>query len=233
VPIRYNISMTDELRDILVADAALILAFSFTIAGGIGALAGNAAGFVHTLLYFLPIAALGVTLSFILHELMHKFTAQHYGAIAGFRASRNGLIVTLATGFLGFLLGIPGATMIYASRFTAKEDGLVSLAGPLTNFAVFAVFLSALLVFAPRQGSYAYEAITYTLFISIFLAFFNMLPIYPLDGSKVLRWSKPVYFATMGVIFVLMVVFADVSLSTVIYMMLIALFFSVFYRSVI
>ena len=230
--IRYNLSVTEELKDIVVADAVLILAFSFTIAGGIGALAANAGSFVHTLLYFLPIAALGVTLSFILHEMMHKFTAQHYGAIAGFKASRNGLIITLATGFCGFLLGIPGATMIYTSRFTTKEDGIVSLAGPLTNFAVFAVFLAALLLMAPRQGSYAAAAISYTLFISIFLAFFNMLPIPPLDGSKVLRWNKPVYLATMGVIFLLMVFFAGVPLSTVLYMLVIALFFSFFYRTV-
>ena len=195
-------------------------------------MAANAGSFIRTLAYFLPIAAVGVTLSFILHELMHKFTAQHYGAIAGFRTSRNGLIITLITGFFGFLLGIPGATMIYTSRFTIKEDGIVSLAGPLTNFTVFAVFLAALYLIAPPQGSYASAIITYTLFISIFLAFFNMLPIPPLDGSKVLRWSRPVYFATMGVIFLLMIFFAGVPLSTVLYMIVIALFFSFFYRTV-
>ena len=210
----------------------LILAFTFTLAGGIGSMAANAGSFIRTLAYFLPIAAVGVTLSFILHELMHKFTAQHYGAIAGFRTSRNGLIITLITGFFGFLLGIPGATMIYTSRFTIKEDGIVSLAGPLTNFTVFAVFLAALYLIAPPQGSYASAIITYTLFISIFLAFFNMLPIPPLDGSKVLRWSRPVYFATMGVIFLLMIFFAGVPLSTVLYMIVIALFFSFFYRTV-
>ncbi len=232
MPIRYNLSVTEELKDIAVADAVLILAFSLTIAGGIGALAANPGSFLQNLIYFIPIAALGVTLSFILHELMHKFTAQHYGAIAGFKASRNGLMITLATGFCGFLLGIPGATMIYTSRFTIKEDGIVSLAGPLTNFAVFAVFLAALLILAPPQGSYVYNAIQFTFFISIFLAFFNMLPIPPLDGSKVLRWNKPVYFATMGVILLLMIYFAGVPLSTIIYMIAIALFFSFFYRTV-
>ncbi len=232
MPLRYNLSVTEEIKDIVIADVVLILAFTFTLAGGIGSMAANAGSFIRTLAYFLPIAAVGVTLSFILHELMHKFTAQHYGAIAGFRTSRNGLIITLITGFFGFLLGIPGATMIYTSRFTIKEDGIVSLAGPLTNFTVFAVFLAALYLIAPPQGSYASAIITYTLFISIFLAFFNMLPIPPLDGSKVLRWSRPVYFATMGVIFLLMIFFAGVPLSTVLYMIVIALFFSFFYRTV-
>ncbi len=230
--VRYNISASEELKDIVLADAVLILAFALTIAGGLGSLTSDPHTFVQTLVYFLPIAALGVTLSFILHELMHKFVAQHYGAVAGFKASRNGLIITLVTGFFGFLLGIPGATMIYTSRFTTKEDGIVSLAGPLTNFVVFAVFLALLFLIAPQQNSYVYNAITYTLFISIFLAFFNMLPIPPLDGSKVIRWSKPVYFATMGIILVLMIVFQVASLSTILYMLAIALFFSFFYRAV-
>ena len=231
--IRYNISVTEELKDIVMADVVLILAFSFTEAGGVGSLAANSKTFMQTLVRFMPIAALAVTLSFVLHEMMHKFVAQHYGAIAGFRTSRNGLMITLITGFFGFLLGIPGATMIYTSSFTKREDGIVSLAGPLTNLAVFAVFLAALLLIAPSQSSYAYIAISYTFFISIFLAFFNMLPIPPLDGSKVLRWNKPVYFATMGVIFVLMVYFTGIPKLTILYMLMMALFFSFFYRTVI
>ncbi len=230
VPIRYNISIGDELKDMVVADLVLIFAFSFTVAGGIGALASDAPGFVSAVAYFAPIAALGVTLSFILHELMHKFVAQHYGAIAGFRTSRNGLMITLITGAFGFLLGIPGATMIYTSGFTKREDGIVSIAGPLTNFVVFAVFLAALLLARPAPSSYLNAALSYTLFISIFLAFFNMLPIPPLDGSKVLRWSKPVYFATIGAIFALMVKYAGIPLSTVAYMLFVALIFSLFYR---
>ena len=33
--------------------------------------------------------------------------------------------------------------MIYTSSFTSKEEGIVSIAGPLTNFAVFTGYISS------------------------------------------------------------------------------------------
>jgi Zn-dependent protease len=227
---RANLSGTKEVRDIIVADAVLILAFSLTLSGGV--FSASKGSFVGTFISYLPIVALGVSLSFILHELMHKFVAQHYGAIAGFRASVNGLVVTLLTGMFGFLLGIPGATMIYASSFTKRQNGIVSLAGPLTNFAVFAVFLGLYVALSPAPGTYAAHAIGFVLFISILLAFFNMLPIYPLDGSKVLAWDKRVYALTMGIIFLLLVGFRFIPIFDIVFLVMIALFFSLFYRNV-
>jgi len=76
-----------------------------------------------------------------------------------------------------------------------------------------------------------------TLFISILLAFFNMLPINPLDGSKVLAWNKEVYMVAMGVIFVLTglsyyLLFGNIyaMLEEVVFMIFIAFIFSMFYR---
>ena len=242
--LRDNFSGFEEIKNIVIADAVLILAFSLSLSGGISGLSAN--GGIGYFLQLIPMVALGVTLSFVLHELMHKFVAQHYGAIAGFRTSMNGLIITLVTGAFGFLLGIPGATMIYASNFTKKENGLVSLAGPLTNFAVFVVF-AALLYSAsphffialvkgsnPNSNSYLVNALDFTMFISILLAFFNMLPIFPLDGSKILAWSKPVYVLVLAAIFVLMLLFFSnlISIWSIIFMLLVALLFSAFYRSV-
>jgi len=56
--------------------------------------------------------------------MMHKLTAEKYGAIAGFRTSPYGLAITLLTSSFGFLFGIPGATMIYTNSFTRREDGI-------------------------------------------------------------------------------------------------------------
>lgn len=223
--IRENSLIKHEIKDILMADAALILAFSMDFA------IRSSGNYFADLLYFLPISALAVTLSFVLHELMHKFVAQHYGAIAGFRTSLSGLLVTLATGAFGFLLGIPGATMIYTNSFSKRQNGIVSLAGPLTNFAVFGLFLAIAFIFSNSLSPYIRSAIGFTFFISIFLAFFNMLPIYPLDGSKVLAWNKEIYIATMGIIFILMVFFAGISIMEIAYLIIIALFLSMFFRA--
>ena len=227
---RENISSMREVREIAIADAVLILAFTLTLSGGV--FLASSSSFSKDFIYLLPIVALGVTLSFVLHELMHKFVAQHYGAIAGFRTSPNGLLITLLTGMFGFLLGIPGATVIYASSFTRKENGIVSLAGPLTNFVVFMAFLVAGLALNPAPGSYLASTISFVLFISILLAFFNMLPIFPLDGSKVLAWDRRIYLVTMAAIFILMVTFTGIPLYDIAFMVIIALFFSLFYRHV-
>jgi len=225
---RENSTGLQEIKHIVIADAVLIVAMSLTLTGGVFALSGG--NFLKTFLPILPIAAIAVTLSFVLHELMHKFVAQHYGAIAGFRTSPNGLVITLLTGAFGFLLGIPGATVIFAHNFTQKENGIVSLAGPLTNFVIFGIAIALFYVMAPATSSYLYETLSIIIFISILLAFFNMLPVFPLDGSKVLAWNKPIYFSTIGIIFVLMMLFTPIPLTTIIFMLVIALFFSLFYR---
>lgn len=227
---RENSYRMHELRDIAVADAVLIVAFSLALFGGVFGLSQGAS--LSQFVVYIPIVALAVTLSFVLHELMHKFAAQHYGAIAAFRTSYSGLMITLVTGALGFLIGIPGATVIYTTGFTKRQNGIVSIAGPLTNFAVFGAFLAVQLVLAPAQTSYLGIAVSLTLTISILLAFFNMLPIFPLDGSKVLAWNKPVYFGTLAVIFVLMLEFTLFSWVDVLFMLAIALMFSLFYRHI-
>ncbi|MEM0154484.1 MAG: site-2 protease family protein [Methanothrix sp.] len=227
---RPNITRAQEAKQIIIADLALTLAFSIALAGGIFGKIGN-------FIILLPIAFVAVTLSFVLHELMHKFVAQHYGAIAAFQTSRMGLLITLGTSIFGFLFGIPGATVIYTNSFTPKQNGVTSLAGPLTNFAVFAVFFIIFLV-APAS-SYFSTLAALVMFISILLAFFNMLPIMPLDGSKVLRWNKRVYFSSLGAIIVLMGIayyslFKSVAgmVTEIIFMLFIAIFFSMFYRNV-
>ena len=225
--IREHIPFKRELKEIIIADLVLIAAFTLTLSGGIFSITQNS---LNDVLLLIPMVALGVTLSFVLHELVHKYVAQHYGAIAGFRTSTTGLLITLATSLFGFLIGIPGATMIYAHHFTRRENGIVSLAGPLTNFAVFAVFLAITFIANPSPNSYLSQTIGFVTFISILLAFFNMLPIYPLDGSKVLHWSPPIYIVTMGIIFVLMFLFTAIPLSEIAIMLIFALFFSLLYR---
>jgi Zn-dependent protease len=244
LPYREHLTLSKELREIILADLMLILAFDLTLIGGIV----NFKYSFSVFLYFLPIAAVGVTLSFVLHELMHKFVAQRFGAIAAFMMSQMGAIITIITAMFGFLIGIPGATVIYTNSFTKKEEGLVSLAGPLTNFIVFLIFFSAGILAYPNfishitstlsnnyvNNSYLQNVINFTLFISILLAFFNMLPIYPLDGSKILRWNKPIYLGMIALIFILFATIIPVYslLFDMILWLIVAFFFSLFYRGI-
>lgn len=242
---RSRFTLSGEIEDILIADAALTIGFAIALSGGIVYGGFDSA----TFLYLLPISFVAVSLSFVLHELMHKFVAQHFGAAAAFRRSDNGIIITLMTSTFGFLVGLPGATMIYAPHFTREEEGYVSLAGPLTNFVVFALFFLLGNALFPGFGSgvtnilfggslsgisYLQVALSFTVYISIYLAFFNMLPIFPLDGSKVYRWNKPVYAAVVAAIFMLLIFVVPLFslLAGMVFVLIIALIMSFFYRAV-
>jgi Zn-dependent protease len=225
---RQNIPLGDELREIILAEVALVIAFALAFSGGIAGAVHNQSLF----LSYIPIAFVAVTLNFVLHEMMHKFTAQRYGAIAGFKTSPIGLALTLVTGMLGTLFGLPGATYIYVHSFTKRENGIVSLAGPATNIVVFAIFFALLVGLNPSPTSYLYTAITFTISISLVLAAFNMLPITPLDGSKVLAWNLPLYIVVTGGLLGLLLLFGF-PLIYLAYWVIIALVFSTLYRGLI
>ena len=57
-----------------------------------------------------------------------------------------------------------------------------------------------------------------------------MLPIFPLDGSKVLRWDRRVYAAFMLVLLGLIIIFNVLTILEVLIMIGIALVFSFIYR---
>ncbi len=236
--------VNQEIQDMLIADVALAIAFSILLSGAGSAPASSLQGCTlpsgimaalcsNSFLFYLPIALVAVTFSFILHEYMHKRVAQRYGAIAAFQRSDMGILIALVTSFLGFLMALPGATMIYTNTFTKKQDGITSLAGPMTNFAVFAFFLViSLLLPASYHAGYIGAIIGTTFFISLWLAFVNMLPIYPLDGSKVLRWNKPLYALVLIIIAGLLFVFEGFAiLESIAIVLVLSIVMSMFSRS--
>jgi len=135
--------------------------------------------------------------------------------------------------------------VIYAHDFTKKQEGYVSLAGPLTNFVVFGVFLAlfigtygmpanlmARINSVAASGDFVGILLITTMQVSLILAFFNMLPIYPLDGSKVLRWNKAVYAAVLAAIFALLLVVFPVGdiIFDLLFMLVIAFAMSFMFR---
>src|SRR5660398_208345 len=72
--------------------------------------------------YVLPslmITLVVVGSSFVVHELLHKFTAQHFGCWSEFRASYTMLVFAILFAALaGIVFAAPGETMIYAPAIT-------------------------------------------------------------------------------------------------------------------
>ena len=173
-----------EVRDIVVAWLALGVAFTIAISSrGFG-----------TATFSDLTAAFGISLAtvgsgFVLHELSHKFVAQRYGFWAEFRVWPMGLVLALVTSFIGFIFAAPGATYISGMNISQEENGKISLAGPLTNIAVAVAFVP-LILFSPNLSAFWFDLGSEGVSINIFLALFNLLPVPPLDGSKVFAWSK-------------------------------------------
>ncbi|MEM4704164.1 MAG: AN1-type zinc finger domain-containing protein, partial [Candidatus Bathyarchaeia archaeon] len=82
------------------------------------------------------------TISFLIHEIGHKITAQKRGLWAEFRLTIMGAVLTLISVISPFFKVIsPGAVMIagYADR---QSLGKISIAGPSTNLVLSAVFFT-------------------------------------------------------------------------------------------
>ncbi len=190
-----------EVRDILIAWLGLGVAFSFALSGGgLTLILGNTGISLADAFYLVAISLVTVGTGFVFHELSHKFVAQRYGYWAEFRMWPLGLVLALVTSLLGFIFAAPGATYISGTDISQSQNGRISLAGPLTNVAIAALFLPFWLF-----GGGIWVAVgTIGVRINVFLALFNMLPIGPLDGSKVYRWNLPVWaavFIPLGVAF--------------------------------
>ena len=138
--------------------------------------------------YFIVFLASLLTagLGFLLHELAHKLIAQRYGFYAEFYSFDFMLLLALAFSFFGFILAAPGAVFIHGN-ITKKKNGIISMAGPLTNIVLAVIFLIMMkLSFFSFISEFGFR-------INSLLALFNMIPIMSFDGHKVLEWNKPIF----------------------------------------
>jgi Zn-dependent protease len=173
-----------EIIDLAIS--TLVVAFIFSMVFGLD---------------LFPVLIGVVVISFVFHELAHRFTARKFGYVAFYKMWPLGLAASLLLVAFMRIIGwpiviiAPGAVVIlpYAFgrwKFDAKgaprELGLIATAGPSVNL-FFAI------IFSPFAG--ALLTIPGLIFlVNAFLAFFNLLPIPPLDGSKIILWKSWLWF---------------------------------------
>ncbi len=194
---KFTIS-PDELFQMAISVLAISFAFSMIFIGLDGMLAHPG-----ELIAFLALALVTIGSGFILHEMAHKVAAIYYGGQARFRMWVQGIIFMLITSFIGILFAAPGAVYIYSRNITKKQNGLISLAGPTTNLVLISLFgilklalpmnlyfvtLQQWMFFGIKYG--AVDVWEFGMAINLILALFNMIPAFPLDGSKVFYWSR-------------------------------------------
>lgn len=79
-----------------------------------------------------------------------------------------------------------------------RDMALTALAGPVSNFiaaVLGAVLLNALFAFSVSSGSvfssWVYSFLTYYVYVNIEIAVFNLIPLAPLDGSRIMESFIP------------------------------------------
>lgn len=142
------------------------------------------------------LVAFGIAVTgFALHEIAHKITAQHYGHWSEFRFSVPGLILTGIAAYIGVLVGAPGATWHTAT--SPRDNGKISAAGPLLNLfmAMIAFPFTSQVTNSKDLASAIADQL---LLFNAILAAFNLIPLGPLDGRKILRWNLVIYLTLVG-----------------------------------
>lgn len=147
-------------------------------------------------------------MSVVIHELSHGYTAELLGdptpRLQG-RLTLNplkhleffgSLIVPLITSIAGFTFG--WAKPVQWNPYNVKNrrwgELLISIAGPISNILIAVVFGLIIRFFGTDLSASFIQISSYVIAINIVLAVFNMIPIPPLDGSKVLFSLLPPSF---------------------------------------
>lgn len=155
-------------------------------------------------------------LSLTVHEYSHALAAKLLGddtAKAQGRLTLNPVahidifgtillpLLSIGTGmpFFGWAKPVPTNPFLYTHKVSQKTGYmLVSIAGPISNFLfaiVSLIVMKLTFVFNLNLSPQLYQVILTFVFVNFGLGFFNLLPIPPLDGSKILMWLLPNHIA--------------------------------------
>ncbi len=156
--------------------------------------------FIDKALMSIPAFLLALTV----HEFFHAWmadrlgdpTARHMGRLTLNPIAHLDIMGTIVIVVSNFTFGWakPVPVNPYNLRNPKRDDLLISAAGPFSNLGLavlFALIYSAIESMNMGLPAPVMRIIDFTIWINIVLAFFNLIPLFPLDGSHILRSLLP------------------------------------------
>jgi Zn-dependent protease len=172
----------------------------------------------------IAILVIGLLYSIVLHELAHGYVAEKLGDYTPRYAGRltfnplahldpiGSFLIPLLTYLAGgFLIGWAKPVPINPYNFEKpdRDMALVAIAGPLTNIVIALILASFYKVF--YFNGILLEPLLPLIRLNLLLAVFNLIPIPPLDGSRVfLRNLDPqtmIFLEQFGFIFIFLFIY--------------------------
>ncbi|MBN9564607.1 MAG: site-2 protease family protein [Alphaproteobacteria bacterium] len=163
------------------------------------------AAFEKAIISFLPIV-----IAITLHEAAHGYAAMKLGDMTAYAQGRVtfnplkhidlfGTILIPVVLFISqapFLIGYAKPVPVNASRLHKPRSGMaiVAAAGPGMNLIIFilsAICLKLLLVFGQNPDGFPSTLLVSMMFMNLFIGLFNLLPILPLDGGRIIASVLP------------------------------------------
>ena len=156
--------------------------------------------FTNPLSFLIFLAALFLAIS--IHEAAHAWAADRLGDPTARFSGRLTLnpfahldpLGTLMLLLFGFGWGKPVPVDYYNLRQPRRDAALISLAGPLSNL-ILAIFISLVwrlgIYLSPPSGQILSFFFLPLLQLNLILGVFNLLPLNPLDGGKILTGLLP------------------------------------------
>jgi Zn-dependent protease/CBS domain-containing protein len=149
--------------------------------------------------WFLAIAFLTWTLGAYYHNTFHHWgtgTAYVVGLISGVLLFFTVLLHELGHSFTARALGVPvnqitlfifgGVSSLTQEPKSARDEFMISFAGPFTSLLLAAIFFGLHAV-TGGSSSQIRAVLGYLASVNLILAIFNLLPAFPLDGGRVFR----------------------------------------------
>lgn len=155
---------------------------------------------------YIAIVIVVILFSMTLHEAMHGFMAYWLGDDTADREGRLTLnpirhidpVLTIGLPIVLAIVGAPifgGAKPVPFNPARLKYDewgaALVALAGPLTNFVIAFILFASFALLHVSESTIAGKFLTTGVIVNLGFFVFNMIPIPPLDGSRVLYALAP------------------------------------------